>query len=58
MELISDNDLDKISGGGTNVTGTLVSAIGDVLKIIYQSGHAVGSSIRRFKEKELCQLSD
>lgn len=56
MELISDNDLDKISGGGTNVTGTLVSAIGDVLKIIYQSGHAVGSSIRRMSDKNLCPI--
>jgi hypothetical protein len=56
MQLIRDEDLDKISGGGTNITGTLVSAIGDVMRMIYQAGHAVGSSVRRMSDNKLCPI--
>lgn len=56
MQLIRDEELDKISGGGTNITGTLVSAIGDVMRMIYQAGHAVGSSVRRMSDNKLCPI--
>lgn len=56
MQRINDGELDKISGGGTTVTGTLVSAISEVFRIIYQAGHAVGSSVRRMSDKELCPI--
>ena len=54
---IDDNNLDVICGGGTtNITGTLLSAVSDVIKVIFDAGHAVGSSIRRMVDKELCPL--
>ena len=58
MNRIDDKNLDLILGGGTSITGTLVSAITDIIKVLYEAGHSVGSSIRRFKEKDLCPLSD
>ena len=47
MSRIEDSNLDVICGGGTtNITGTLLSAVSDVIKVIFEAGHAVGSSIR------------
>ena len=56
MEKIDDFSLEKISGGGTTVTGTLISAFGEVFRIFFEAGHAVGSSIRRMSDKDLCPL--
>jgi hypothetical protein len=56
MEIIDDIKLEKISGGGTTVTGTLISAFGEVFRIFFEAGHAVGSSIRRMSDKDLCPL--
>jgi hypothetical protein len=57
MEIIDDIKLEKISGGGTTVTGTLISAFGEVFRIFFEAGHAVGSSIRRMSDKDLCPLT-
>ncbi|MBO5121300.1 MAG: hypothetical protein J6C28_06425 [Bacilli bacterium] len=56
MECIDDIKLEKISGGGTTITGTLISAFGEVFKIFFEAGHSVGSSIRRMSNKELCPI--
>ena len=56
MVKIDDVSLEKISGGATTVTGTLISAFGDVFKIFFDVGHAVGSSIRRMSDKQLCPI--
>ncbi len=57
MSRIEDSNLDVICGGGTtNITGTLLSAVSDVIKVIFEAGHAVGSSIRRMTDKKLCPL--
>lgn len=57
MKKIEDSNLDVICGGGTtNITGTLLSAVSDVIKVIFEAGHAVGSSFRRMHDKELCPL--
>lgn len=56
MNRIEEEKLEVISGGGTNITGTLVSAVGEVLKVLYDAGHAVGSSIRRMNDKNLCPI--
>lgn len=58
MNKIENQKLELICGGGTNITGTLVNAITDIIRVLYDAGHAVGSSIRRFKEKDLCPLND
>lgn len=56
MRRVDDNCLDKIYGGGTNITGTLVNAVSEVMKVLYDAGYAVGSSIRRMSDKKLCPL--
>lgn len=57
MKKIEEEKLEVISGGGTTtITGTLVSAVGEVLKVLYDAGHAVGSSIRRMSDKNLCPI--
>lgn len=56
MSVIKDDKLSEISGGETTITGTLLSAVGDVLKLLYDVGHAVGSSIRRLADNDLCPI--
>lgn len=56
MNVVKDDKLNEIYGGGTTITGTLISAVGEVIKVLYQAGHAVGSSIRRMSDKELCPI--
>lgn len=56
MSRIEDKELDFIYGGATSLTGTLLSAFNDVIKTLYDVGHAVGSSIRRVVSGELCPL--
>lgn len=56
MVAVCDTELEKISGGGTTITGTLISAFGEVFRIFYDAGHSVGSSIRRMSNKELCPI--
>ncbi|MBQ2909733.1 MAG: hypothetical protein IJE53_02885 [Bacilli bacterium] len=56
MKKIEEEKLEMISGGGTTITGTLVSAISEVFKVLYDAGHAVGSSIRRMNDKSLCPI--
>ena len=56
MSKIEDKVLDNIYGGSVSLTGTLLSAFNDVIKTLYEAGHAVGSSIRRVVLGELCPL--
>lgn len=56
MSKIDDKCLDEIYGGSTSLTGTLLSAFDNVIKTLYDVGHAVGSSLRRVISGELCPL--
>lgn len=56
MVNVDDDMLEKVYGGGS-VSGTLVSALTDIIRILYNAGHAVGSSARRIKEDNLCPLN-
>lgn len=55
MKKINEEKLDKLYGG-TTITGTIVNALTDIIKILYDAGHAVGSSTRRLIEGSLCPL--
>ena len=55
MNKISNEELEKINGGGT-ITSTIINAISNMLKVIYEVGEGVGSSFRRVKEDKLCSL--
>ena len=56
MSKIEEKYLDEIYGGSNSLTGTLLSAFNDVIKTLYDVGHAVGSSFRRVFSGELCPL--
>ena len=52
---LEDCNLEKIYGGGS-ISGTLVNAFTNIIKVLYDAGHAVGSSIRRINEDNLCPI--
>ena len=56
MKQIKNDTLDRIKGGTTTITGTILNAIVDILKLIKDAGYSVGSGIRRISENELCPL--
>lgn len=55
MNRLEDCNLEKIYGGGS-ISGTLVNAFTNIIKVLYDAGHAVGSSIRRINEDNLCPI--
>lgn len=55
MEKIKEENLEKLYGG-TSITGTLINALTDIIRILYDAGHAFGSSARRVKEGNICPL--
>ena len=56
LEKVNDKDLDMIYGGGDTISGTLVNAVTGVIRVLYDAGHALGYSIRRIVEKDLCPI--
>ena len=56
MKVIAVEKLDNICGGGTTITGTIISGVVDVIKVLYDAGLAFGSSIRRIIDKQLCPV--
>lgn len=55
MKSIQGEKLEKIYGG-TSFTGSLVNAITDIIGLLYDAGHVLGSSARRIKEGNICPL--
>lgn len=56
MLKVCDKKLDEICGGATSISGTVISAINEVIKTLFDAGVSLGSSFRRIKEDELCPL--
>ncbi len=55
MENLDKESMKMIVGGGVSITGSLVSAFGDLIKVIYGIGQAVGGAIRRIQSGSLCK---
>ena len=56
MKKFSLETLDKIYGGTNNISGPIMNGLNNIIKLLYDAGHAVGSSLRRIKEHNLCPL--
>lgn len=56
MSKLEEEKLETMYGGGTSVSGTLINALTEVIRVLYDAGHAVGSSFRRIKENDLCSV--
>ena len=55
MNNLDDNKL-RETYGGENITGTLVSAFTDGIKVIFEVGRSLGFSIRRISGSNLCPI--
>lgn len=56
---IKEKTLDEIVGGAssTSLTGAVITALTNIIKIIFDAGNSVGTSIRRLTEEEgICPL--
>ena len=56
---LKDNNLDEIIGGAssTSLTGAVITALTNIIKVIFDAGNSVGTSIRRLTDKEgICPL--
>lgn len=42
--------------GGTTITGPIINAIVNVIKVLQDAGYSLGSGIRRISENQLCPL--
>lgn len=56
MSVISDCDLAQIRGGSSSISSSMVNAFTNVIKLLYEAGHSLGSAIRRIGEGKLCPL--
>ena len=56
MEVLKDNDLVLVRGGGTE--STLINAFTNVFKILFEAGVGMGSSFRRFHDDDLCPVKN
>lgn len=55
MNRISDELLEEVIGGAS-VSGTIINAFTNVIKVLIDAGIGVGSAIRRVHDDKLCPL--
>lgn len=56
MSEIKKEQLDFITGGNTSLSGPVINALVNVIKVIKDAGYSLGSGIRRISEDKLCPL--
>ena len=56
LNRIDDIELDNIIGGGESISGTILNAFTNIIKVLYDAGEGLGSAIRRLYEGNLCPL--
>lgn len=57
MKKIKEEKLDEITGGATSmISGTIINAFVNVIKLLMEAGENVGSGIRRISEGDVCPL--
>ena len=53
MDTIKEKELDIIKGGNiTTVSGTIISALSNIIKMIREAGYDIGSGIRRIIQND------
>lgn len=55
MKKVSCQELETICGGDT-ISGTVINAFTNIIKVLMEAGRGVGSSIRRIVAGNLCPL--
>ena len=56
MNRIEKEELEKINGGSSSITSTIINAVTNLFRLFYEVGEGVGSGFRRVKENDLCPL--
>lgn len=56
MKEIVENDVLLSINGGIKISGSMINAIVGTVKIIFEIGKALGSSIRRSRDNKLCPI--
>ena len=56
MKEIKKEDLNIISGGNLSVSGPVINAVVNVIKVLKDAGYQLGSGIRRIRENNLCRI--
>ena len=56
MEKLKTEELEKISGGNTTLSGPIINAVVNVINVLKDAGYSLGSGIRRIAENNLCPL--
>ena len=56
MKKIEEESLDKICGGTTTISGPIINAVVNVIRVLKEAGYSLGSGIRRISENNLCPL--
>ena len=55
MKTVDIHELDSIIGGDS-ISGTVINAFTNIIKVLMDAGRSVGSAIRRAAEGNLCPL--
>lgn len=55
MNKLKDQNLEEIVGGAT-ISGTIINAFTNVIKVLIDAGKGVGSAIRRMHDDKMCPL--
>ena len=57
MNAIKEKELEEITGGQIeSVTGPIINAVVNVVKILQDAGYNLGSGIRRIFKNNMCPL--
>ncbi len=56
MKKIEEERLENIVGGSSNISGTIINAFVNVIKLLIDAGESVGSSLRRISADSICPL--
>ncbi len=57
MTKIEDKKQEEVIGGDSYVTGPIINAVVNIIKLIRDAGYDMGSGFRRMAEDEICPLS-
>ena len=56
LKTLNNEKLDKIIGGTSSITGSIINAFTNIIKLLITAGEEVGSSLRRITEGKICPL--
>ena len=56
MKKIKEENLNNLNGGTNYISGTIINAFTNIIKVLMESGEAVGSSARRIATGNICPL--